>query len=248
VLPEVLVPLAALARLGSTGLVSPPVDLPPPSHDPSRAREAADQVLARPEYRWGDDRSLAERIGEWVADQVGRLTAPFGVGAGGVPVWVGWLVLVALVALVGVLVYRSRTGWRRDRAAGAAGEGRVVVSAGEDAVDWAAEVARCESRGLWRDALRARYRLLVGDLAQRRIIGDLVGRTAGELVAEVRGTSPGAASPFAAATDLFEAAWYGGAPVGPRERDQFVLLADDVRAAAGQRAADRSPAAPEAPR
>src|SRR5690606_15053535 len=151
-----------------------------------------------------------ERIGGWVADQIGRLTAPFGLGAGGVPVWVGWLVLVALAALVGVLIYRSRAGWRRDRVTATDGEARVGVSAGDDAIDWPAEVDRCESLGLWRDALRARYRVLVGELARRGVIGDLVGRTAGELVAEVRVTSPGAAPAFSAATEVFEAAWYGG--------------------------------------
>ncbi len=228
-LPELFASAVAADRLRLARSVA---ELPPPEHEPGRAREVADQVLARPEYRWADDKSLVERIGGWVADQIERVTVPFGLGAGGVPVWVGWLVLVALAALVGVLIYRSRAGWRRDRVAGERGHGRVVVSAGDDRVDWAAEADRCESLGLWREALRARYRVLVGDLAQRGVIGDLVGRTAGELVADVRTTAPGVAPAFAAATDEFEAAWYGGAPVGPAGRDRFVRLADDVRAAA----------------
>lgn len=233
---EVLAALASIAGLGPSRLVA---DLPPPEHDPAQARDAADQVLARSEYQWSDDRGLLERVGDWVADQVGRLTAPFGIGGGGLPVWVGWLVLALLVALVGLLVYRARGGWRRDRVAGSRGGSRVVVSADEGVVDWAAEVARCEAEGRWRDALRARYRVLVGEMAGRRIIGDLVGRTAGELVADVRATSPATAPAFAAATDLFEAAWYGGATVGPDDRDRFARLADEVRAAA-----DRSPARP----
>ena len=137
-LPEVLATVATLARLGPVGqgvVVGRRADLPPPDHDPAQAREAADQILARPEYQWSDDRSLVERIGDWVADQVGRLTAPFGVGTGGLPVWVGWVVLALLVALVGVLIYRSRAGWRRDRTAASSGGRRVLVSAGEDTVD-----------------------------------------------------------------------------------------------------------------
>jgi hypothetical protein len=232
-----------LVRLGSAGPAGgSPADLPPPDHDPAEAREAADQILSRPEYRWTDDRNLLERIGEWVADQLGRLSAPFGVGTGGVPVWVGWLVLIVLATLVGVLIYRSRAGWRRTRASGAAGGSRVVVSADEDAIDWAAEVVRCEAAGRWREALRARYRVLVGELARRGVIGDLVGRTAGELVGEVRQTSPAAAPSFAAATDAFEVAWYGGAEVGPDERDRFARLAGEARAAA-----DRSPDGPARP-
>lgn len=227
-LPELFTSAVTADRMCPARLLA---DVPPPEHAPGRARDAADRVLARPEYRWADDESLFERIGGWVAEQIERVTVPFGLGAGGVPVWVGWLVLVALVALVGVLVYRSRAGWHRDRAPGAAGDGRVVVSAGDDRVDWAAEVGRCESLGLWREVLRARYRVLVGDLAQRGVIGDLVGRTAGELVNDVRVTAPGAAAAFAATTEVFEAAWYGGAPTGPDDRDRFVRLADDVRAA-----------------
>lgn len=228
--------LASLARSWSAGRLS---DLPPPRHDPAEAREAADRILSRPEYRWEDDRALLDRIGEWVADQVGRITAPFGLGGAGLPAWVGWLVLVALVAVVALLIHRRRGGWRRDRLRDAAGGGRVVVSAGEEAVDWVAEVERCEAEGRWREALRARYRVLVGELAARGVIGDLVGRTAGELLAEVRATAPVAATDFGAATALFEAAWYGGVEVGPADRDRFVRLADAARAAAPRAAAPR---------
>ena len=209
-------------------------DLPPPQHDPEQARQAADDILSQDRYQWADDRSLLERVGEWIADQIGDIVSPFGFG-GGVPVWVGWLVLAALVGGAGYVIYRARGGWRRDRVADRSGGGRVVVAPGEEAIDWAAEVTRCEDEGRWREALRARYRVLVADLARRRVLGDLVGRTAGELVAEVRHTAPAAATAFAAATDIFEAAWYGGARVGPSERDRFAALADDVRAAAGRR-------------
>jgi hypothetical protein len=233
VLPEVLAALTRLVGLGPVGFLA---ELPPPEHSPGRAREVADEILSRPEYQWRDDRSLVERVGDWVATQIGRLTAPFGVGAGGVPVWVGWLVLVLLVLLVGVLVYRSRAGWRRERSPQTGGDGRVVVSAGEDMVDWAAEVGRCEAAGQWREALRARYRVLVGELAGRGVIGDLVGRTTGELVADVRANAPGTAPSFAAATEMFEGVWYGGAEAGPAERDRFARLAEEARAAA-----DRGP-------
>jgi hypothetical protein len=212
-------------------------DLPPPDHDPAEAREAADRILDRPEYRWAEGRSLIERIGDWLAEQVDRLLGPLGVAPGGVPVWVGWVVLAVLVAVVALLVFRSRSGWRRDRAPRSADDGRVVVALGDDAVDWAAEAARCEAEGRWREALRARYRVLVGALAERGVIGDLVGRTAGELVADVRVGSPATARAFAPATELFEEAWYGGAPVGPTDLDRFAAVAD----AAVRAASSRSP-------
>lgn len=206
-----------------------PPELPPPDHDPARAREAADEILSRPEYRWSPDDGVLDRIGEWFGDQLDRLGGS-GPAGGDLAAGLGVLVLALLVALVAILVWRSRAAWRRDRPQPAAGRERVVVS-GHDDVDWEAEAARCEAEGRWREALRARYRVLVGNLAARRVLGDLVGRTAGELVAEVRTTAPGAASTFAAATAVFEAAWYGGEAAGPAERDRFAELAAEVLAA-----------------
>ena len=211
------------------------VSLPPPDHSPAEAREAADEILSRPEYQWSDDdesllREIVEQINEWIGD----LLEPIGIGGGGgtMPVWVGWLVLAALLAGAGLLAYRARPGWRQNRRGGDEAHDRVVVAAGEEAVDWPAEVARCEAAGLWREALRARYRVLVGELAARELIGDLVGRTAGELVDEVTGTAPPAAPAFTRATDLFERAWYGGVAVGPADRDRFADAASAALAAA----------------
>jgi hypothetical protein len=207
-------------------------DLPPPDHTPAEARDAAERILNRPAYRWEDDRNVVERIVEWIAERFADLLEPLGFGSGGLPVWVGWMILLGLAGLVGYLVYRARGGWGRAGAPGVVRGGRVVVSEGEADMDWAAEVERCERAGLWRDALRARYRVLVGELAARGLIGDLVGRTTGELVADVRLSAPAVMPAFAAATDIFEETWYGGASVGAAERDRFLTLAAEVRAAA----------------
>ncbi len=225
--------VAALARVATV------VDLPPPDHSPAEAREAADRILQRSEYRWEDDRDIVERVLEWIAERFADVLGPLGFGAGGLPVWMGWLILLGLAGLVGYLVYRARGGWGRARAPEAVRGGRIVLTAGEADVDWAAEVERCERAGLWRDALRARYRVLVGELAARGLIGDLIGRTTGELVADVRSSAPAMVPAFGAATDIFEQTWYGGAEVGADERGRFVALAAEVRAAADR---VRSPA------
>ncbi len=208
------------------------VPLPPPDHDPAQARDAADEILSRPEYQWrGSGDNVFDRIAEWIADRLGDIASPLGVGGGNLPVWVGWLVIGLLVAATGVLIYRSRAGWRPGP--GSRGEGgRVVVGDDDESVDWPAEVARCEAAGRWREAVRARYRVLVGELAGRRMIGDLAGRTAGELVDEVTATAPAVAPGFARATELFEVAWYGGGAVGHADRDRFVEAAAAVVAAA----------------
>lgn len=219
-------PLELVGNLVGPWLPGEVAELPPPEHTPAEAREAADRILERSEYQWRDGDSLIQRFVEWLAEQAGRLVSPLGVESGGVPTWVGWLLLGVLAAVVAFLVYRARGGWRRESAADDVPGRRVVVSPGDEGVDWAAEAARCEAEGRWREALRARYRLLVGGLAARGVIGDLVGRTAGELVAEVRSASPAAAPDFTRATTLFEEAWYGGAAVGRADLDRFSGFAD----------------------
>jgi hypothetical protein len=210
-----------------------PLDLPEPTHDPERPRQLADEILSRPEYRWSDRRPLIERVGDWIAERLADLGTALTFG--GLPLWVGYVLLALLVGGLVYLLYRTRAGWMGAGRLARGGEGgRVVVSADESPVDWAAEAARAEAEGRWRDALRARYRVLVADLAARGVIGDLVGRTAGELVAGVRDAAPAAGPAFAAATALFEAAWYGGAAVGPADRDRFADLAGEARRRAAE--------------
>jgi hypothetical protein len=204
--------------------------LPEPQHDPDEVRRRADEILSRRQYQWDDSRNPLERVADWIAEQLSKLTGSFG-GGGTLPTWVGWLVLGLLVALVAFIVFRLRANLRRNPSAPSP-SGAVVVAEGDDRVDWAAEADRHEAAGRWRDALRCRYRVLVGELAEREVIPDLVGRTAGEYVRDVGRTCPPASSAFRAATELFEAAWYGGAATGPDERDRFVQLAGDVLAVA----------------
>lgn len=203
------------------------LELPEPQHDPDEVRRRADEILSRRRYQWDDEsQNPLERLAEWISEQLSGLTGSFG-GGGSLPTWVGWLVLGLLVLLVAFIVFRLRSNLRRNPRAPGTPEA-VVVAEGDDRVDWAAEADRHEAAGRWRDALRCRYRVLVGELAERAVIPDLVGRTAGEYARDVTRTCPPAAPAFRAATDLFEAAWYGGAATGPAERDRFAQLAADV--------------------
>ncbi|HEY8526826.1 MAG TPA: DUF4129 domain-containing protein [Acidimicrobiales bacterium] len=223
-------------------------ELPPPRHDADEVRRRADEILSRPEYRWDDEPNFLERLAEWIAEQLGELVGASG-GGGALPTWVGWLVLLLLAGLVGFLLWRFGSSLRRDPATPRP-EGAVVVSEPGEQVDWAAEAERHEAAGRWRDGLRCRYRALIGELAERRAIPDLVGRTAGELARDVAASCPPAASAFAAATELFERACYGGEPTGPAERDRFAALAADVLTTAtpdritGDGAGDRPLAVP----
>jgi hypothetical protein len=192
-----------------------------PVRDPQEVREVVREVLSRPEFR-PPERSLMERLLDWVLEAVGRLLAALGgSGAGGI---VG-LVLLALVLVgAGILAARFSRGLTPSPEVAAA----VVGGRRRSAAEWRAEAEAQERTGAWRDAVRSRYRALVADLAARGLVEEVPGRTAGEYRSEVGRALPAAASDFAGATELFEVAWYGRADTGPREAAHLRDLSDRV--------------------
>jgi hypothetical protein len=191
-------------------------DLPTPTRDPDRVREAVREVLARPEFR-PPDRPLLNRVLDWLLEQLGRVLAELGAsGAGGI---VGLAVLALALLGVGLLAARFSRGLTPSREVAAALPGAPRRSA----AGWRAEAEAHERAGEWRPAVRCRYRALVAELAARGLVDEVPGRTAGEYRGEVRRNLPVAAADFAGATELFELAWYGhgdtGAPEAARLRD-----------------------------
>ena len=192
-----------------------------PVRDPRQVREVVHEVLSRPEFR-PPQRSLTERVLDWVLEGIGRLLAALGgSGAGGI---VG-LVLLALVLVgVGVLAARFSRGLTPSPEVAAAVPGGWRRSAG----DWRAEAEAQERAGAWRTAVRSRYRALVADLASRGLVEEVPGRTAGEYRREVGRALPEAATDFAGATELFEVAWYGRSSTGAGDAAHLRDLADRV--------------------
>jgi hypothetical protein len=200
-------------------------------------REAVREVLSRPEFR-PPDRSLAERVFDWVLEMVGRLLAALGgSGAGGI---VG-LVLLALVVL-GVIVLAAR--FSRGLTPSPEVAAAVPGEARRSAAEWRAEADAQERAGAWREAVRSRYRALVADLAARGLVEEVPGRTAGEYRREVGRSLPEAATDFAGATELFEVAWYGRGDAGSQDAAHLRALADRVlrRVGPGSRTAGGVPA------
>jgi hypothetical protein len=135
--------------------------------------------------------------------------------------WQSYLVLGGLVLLAGwvvyVLVKNSPRGPLRQprRSSG------VVVTEGGDVLSpaaWRQEAERLAAAGRYREALRARYRALVGDLAALGLLEEVPGRTSGEYDRLVRAQLPEIGREFSAATDLFERCWYGQEEAGNDEQ------------------------------
>lgn len=198
-------------------------DLPPATPSAEEVRDAAQEILQRPEFR-EPPKSLYQRLQEMLAEWLGEVFGAL-VG-GGPPGYLAWAVLVGALAAVAYLVFRGLQLDRRRREAARPEE--AVVERRRPAADWEAEAARHEARGEWRAALRCRYRALIARLAGHGIVDEVAGRTAGEYRAVVGEAAPAVAPDFTGATNLFEQAWYGNAPTGPEETTAFRELADRV--------------------
>jgi hypothetical protein len=190
----------------------------PPSE---QARERADEILRRDEFRPPEKSFLEEAI-DWVDETVRSfLNSLVSGGAGSL---IAWVVLGALVIVVALVVTRVVRTMQTVPATAVERQQEVRRSA----VDWLAEAERLERDGDWKGALRSRYRWLVAELVERDVLRDVPGRTAGEYRVEIREKAPGAAPAFSGASELFERAWYGDLPTGPDENTRFRSLADDV--------------------
>ena len=77
------------------------------------------------------------------------------------------------------------------------------------AEQWRKEADRLAAEGNYREALRCRYRALVAELADRRLIDQVPGRTSGDYDRAVRALVPEVAEQFSSVTRLFERCWYG---------------------------------------
>jgi hypothetical protein len=211
-------------RLPAQLLSVPGSDLPRPTTGGGAVRDAADRILARPEFD-EDQRSLLERARDWVFDRLDDLLGDLTGGGGGE--LLAWAVVVLLTVAAVVFAVRFTRGARRDPGVT---PGRPVVPR-RTAAEWRAEAESHEAAGRWRPALRCRYRALVADLAARGLVEEVPGRTTGEYRRQVDVALPDVAPAFEGATSLFEGAWYGGRDTGADDAARFREL--EARVLAG---------------
>ena len=211
-------------------MVTAPPELPTPVPPPQGVRETAEEVLSRPEFRQ-PPKSLYERATQWLDEQLERVLSTL--LSGGRDSVVAWIALVAVVALVGFLLWRFITTTRRDPRIRTEPL-HVTTEVRRTAAEWERDADEHERAGRWRDALRCRYRALVARLGSAGVVDDDdASRTPREHRLEADHALPvDAARSFAEAVDLFERAWYGHRPMGEGEGARFRSLADGVLAAA----------------
>lgn len=209
--------------------------LPPVDQDPEAVQEAACRIVER---------------NPTVCAPPTTPAPPSGSGGGGPNLdFLGlllWAVLIAAVAWLIWVVIREFSG-RSGRRAKAEGDTDsdddldvveavgVAVDRSREPLNWRAEAEAHRAAGRYRDALRCRYRALVGDLARGGWIDEIPGRTTGEERAQMRVVRPEASPPFEAAAELFDGAWYGHLPTSAADDDRFQRYEQQVLATAGAR-------------
>jgi hypothetical protein len=206
--------------------------------DVDRARDAAREILADPRY---DEPSptVVERIGKWIGDRFQSLIERLVLSGSGD--LLGTVVIVTMIGLVAFFVVRFGSTVQPDRRR--RHDGNVMVELTRSPAEWRREAEALEAAGRFKEALRCRYRALVGELVQRDLIPEIPGRTAGEYVRDVQAGEPDAAAAFAAATELFELAWYADVATGADECARFGRLDATVLSHAGRRREHRELAA-----
>ncbi len=211
-------------------LSTPPSDpLGPVSQNPDEVRDAACRLVA------------TNTVCNPASPPITVAPHPTSIPAGGVG-FLGLLLWVLLIAVVAAAIWvavrffadrrRSDTDLGDDVADpdDDALVGTVIIDRSREPRGWREDAERHRAEGRFRDALRCRYRALVGDLARRGLLDEIPGRTTGEERRQLRVSSPNALPFFREAADIFDGAWYGNVFVDESDDDRFRQLDRDVLA------------------
>lgn len=211
------------------GTVPPGDPLQPVDQDPDSVREAACRIVA-------------SRVTCAPAKPPDVQPSNVGTSGGGFSVFGAflWLSLVAVVLALAYVTVRYSINRRSSAQRGRGDDGTdpdvdalvgtVVIDRSREPRGWRAEAEQHRAAGRYRDALRCRYRALVGDLARLGLLDEIPGRTTGEERRELRSSAPNAVPFFREGADLFDAAWYGQLAVDPGHDDRFQQIERDVLA------------------
>jgi hypothetical protein len=162
--------------------------------------------------------------------------------------WLGLFAWVLLAALLAGLLYLLVSAWMKHTGRGSLRGRRrakrpesseevvveeittMIVDRSKEPTGWRADAERHRAAGDYKNAIRCRYRALVGDLARRGLIDEIPGRTTGEERMQLRVYATHVHAPFSASADLFDGAWFGDVAVHEMDDDTFQALEREVLA------------------
>lgn len=219
-----------LAALGATFLVGAVVDpLGPVDQDPDGPRDLACELTA------------SDRICRPPApDEPIDFDSPGGevVAAGN---WASTVVVVILVAVLLAVVVWLVTQILKSRSTGSDDTvddldedfdddrpAERIIDVEQPPAKWRRLADEHRRAGQYRDAVRCDYRALVGDLARAGLVDEIPGRTSGEERTQVDGLATAIAPTFAAAADVFDAAWFDDDEVTADDDQRFTAAAQSV--------------------
>lgn len=169
------------------------------------AREWLRRELSNVEY--ADDRSLLQRVLDWVTDLVNDLMAS---SPAGLPGWALPVVLGVIAALVALVLFVKV---RREPGSSPGGAGAVLEDPRLDADAYRARARQALDGGQLDAAATDWFRAIAAAASERAIIDDSPGRTAHEVSVALATVFPDEADALARAADHFDAIRYGDAHV-----------------------------------
>jgi len=207
-----------------------------------QVRDAAAEVFRRGEFQ--QRKSLLQKFMEWLDHLFddADMNAPQvrGGGSSALGQLLLYVLLAVLVVLAIWLVVRAVQNRVRRSGEDEPTDAEARIEEERPASEWRSDAERAESEGRWKDAMRDRYRELVAELIERRVLPDVAGRTTGELRADMAGHEPLMADPFSEACLLFELPWYADLATGAEENSRIRELTGYILAETeGDRRRDR---------
>ncbi len=193
-----------------------PVDL-----SREEAAELARIELSDPAYAQARPSWIIQAL-QWVADQLQRLLDAVARSTPGG--WLGALVIVAVLALIGLGI-----AWRV-RPAGRVRHGEAAFDpVGLTPADHRRAAEEYARDGAWAPAVRERLRAVVAELETADILESAPGRTADDIAGVVGIALPDLGEPMRRAARTFDDLWYGEREAGPQHDRQFRELDERVQ-------------------
>jgi hypothetical protein len=178
--------------------------------DRGEVRRVARDVFSASKY----ERPLSwwDRFLRWLAEHLHLSPRGASGPVSGAASLVLYLFLIAVAAAVVALIVLVLRRWTPRTRPERSRDVEVEVEEVRSVAEWRDDAERAEAAGRWKDAIRARFRELVGELVERGVLDPEPGRTTGEFRAEIGERLPVAGEAFDDAALVFELAWYADLP------------------------------------